>query len=81
MFGLEKKKQPKGPFQFDLEVELKTDPVKAKQVLKDVEHKIQELKQLLRQGAETEDFDEYGIMLHGYAALQRVLNRVLKSPK
>ena len=81
MFGLEKKKQPKGPFKFDLEVDLMTDPTKAKQILKDVEQKIQELKNLLRQGAETEDFDEYGIMLHGYAALQRVLNRVLKAPK
>lgn len=75
MFGLEKK--PKGPFQFDLEVELKQDPKKAQQLLNQVNQRVQELKQLLRQGAETEDFDDYGVLLHGYAALQKVLNKVI----
>lgn len=75
MYGFEKK--ARGPVQFDLEVDLKSDPVKAKKLLKDVESKIFELKNLLRQGAETEDFDDYGVLLHGYAALQRILNKVL----
>jgi len=76
MFGLEKK--PNEPFEFDLELDLHKDPVKAKALLKDVEERIGQLKNLLRQGAETDDFDEYGVLLHAYAALQRVLKRVLE---
>lgn len=74
MYGLEKK--PKGPVKFDLEEEVHSNPAKARELTKAVEERIAELKNLLRQGAETEDFDEYGVLLHGYAALQRVLKRV-----
>ncbi len=74
MFGLEKK--PKGPVQFDLEIELKEHPEKAQKLSKEVDERIAKLKNLLRQGAETEDFDEYGVLLHGYASLQRVLKRL-----
>ncbi len=76
MFGLEKK--PDEPFEFDLELDLHKDPAKTKALLKDVEERITELKNLLRQGAETDDFDDYGVMLHAYAALQRVLKRIIE---
>lgn len=76
MYGLEKK--PKGPFQFDLEVDLKSDPSKAKQLLHRVEERMHEIKNHLRQGTESEDFDNFGLLLHGYAALQKVLNKVVK---
>jgi hypothetical protein len=74
MFGLEKK--GKGLFEFDLEKELKSDPSKAKELLKTVEARIQAIKNSLRQGTGSEDFDKLGILLHGYAALQRVLTRI-----
>lgn len=74
MFGMEKK--PDQPFQFDLEVELTNDPVIAKALLKEVEERIVKLKGLLREGAENEDFDDYGVLLHGYLALQKVLKKV-----
>lgn len=74
MFGLEK--QPKGPVQFDLELEIKEDPAKARGLTKVIEERVGELKNLLRQGVETEDFDDYGVLLHGYAALQRVIKRL-----
>lgn len=74
MFGLEK--QPKQPFQFDLEADLHKDPAKAKALLKDIEQRMAELKKLLREGAETDDFDEYGVLLHAYTAFQRVLKRI-----
>lgn len=76
MYGLEK--NPKGAFQFDLEIELKKDPSKARVMLKDVEQKILEIKHILRQGKTSEDFDKYGILLNGYVALERVLNRIAK---
>jgi hypothetical protein len=79
MFGLEKK--PKEPFEFDLESELHKDPSKAKALAKEVEERIGKLKTLLRQGADNDDFDEYGVLLHAYAALQRVLKRVIEKKK
>jgi hypothetical protein len=74
MYGLEKK--GKGPFEFDLEADLKKDPTKAQNLLKMIEQKILEIKSSLRQGAESADFDQLGVLLHGYAALQKVLNKV-----
>jgi len=74
MFGMEKK--PNEPFAFDLEEDMKKDPATAKALLKEVDERTNELKNLLRQGAETEDFDDYEVLLHGYAALQKVLKKV-----
>lgn len=77
MFDMQKK--PEQPFAFDLEADLKKDPKKAKAMLDDVHERMNELKNMLRAGAETDDFDEYGVMLHGYAALERVLKRILRN--
>ena len=74
MYGLEKK--GKTPFEFQLEQDVREDPSKGKEMLKNVEAKIHEIKQLLRQGAASEDFDSLGTMLHGYAALQKVLKKI-----
>jgi len=74
MYGLEKKGRTL--FEFDLEKELKTNPTKIRELLKSVEGRIQEIKNALRQGTGSEDFDKFGILLHGYAALQRVLTRI-----
>jgi hypothetical protein len=45
-------------------------------LIKTVEEKIQEIKGKLRQGSASAEFDNFGVLLHGYAALQRVLNRI-----
>ncbi|MES2121660.1 MAG: DUF5398 family protein [Chlamydiota bacterium] len=74
MFGLEKK--GKALFEFDLEKELKAEPTKATEMLKKVEGIVQEIKTSLRAGSSSEDFDQLGILLHGFASLQRVLNRI-----
>lgn len=74
MFGLEKKQ--KALFEFDLEKELKTDAEKKQKLSKEVEEKTQEIKNILRHGASSEDFDNYGVLLHGYAALQKVINKI-----
>ena len=74
MFGLEKKSR--ALFEFDLEKELKSNPTKIKDLLKTVEGRIQEIKNILRQGTQSEDFDKFGVLLHGYAALQKVLTRI-----
>ncbi len=74
MFGLEKK--PGEKFAFDLEKEIKERPSRGKEILDKVEKRIQEIKKVLREGANEKDFDELGILLHGYAALQKVLRKV-----
>ena len=74
MYGMEKK--GKAPFEFDLEKDLKQNPSRGKDLLKGVEERMHELKGLLRQGAASADFDKYGTLLHGYAALQKVLNKL-----
>lgn len=79
MYGLEKK--TKAAFEFDLEKDLKSDPSKTRQILKMVDERVQEIKGLLRKGAESKDFDNYGVLLHGYTALQRVLNRIGNTKK
>jgi transcription termination factor NusB len=78
MFGLEKEKEEnKNIFEFDLEKDLKTDPEMAKKILKNIESQVQELKKKLREGFESKDFDQLGMILHAYNALQKVVNRVV----
>lgn len=72
MFGLEKKKNK--PFEFDLEKELKSSKRK-KEVLKLCEEKTAELKNALREGKASENFDQCGIIMQGYAALEKVVKR------
>lgn len=74
MFGLEKK--PDEKFAFDLEKEIKERPSRGKEILDKVEKRIQEIKKHLREGASEKEFDDLGILLHGYAALQKVLRKV-----
>ena len=77
MFGLEKKE--KSLFQFDLEKELKTDAKKKDLLLKEIEETINNIKNLVRQGASSNDFENYGILLHGYTALQKVIKKASTS--
>lgn len=74
MYGLEKK--PRHVFEFDLEKDLKKDPNKVRELLKTTETKIQEIKTQLREGAKGPELDQLGVLLHGYTALQKVLNRL-----
>lgn len=75
MFGLEnKKKDSPKEFLFDLETEL-ADPKKSKEVKKKIEDSIIAIKSALRGGCPKEDFDQFGILLHGYTSLLKVLTR------
>ncbi len=73
MFGLEKRKEM-GEESFELEKEL-ADAEKAAQMRKRTEERIQKLKGLLRSGGQPEEFDQYGVLLHGYAALQKLITQ------
>ena len=76
MFGLEKQKKNKKDeeFIFELEKELK-NPQKQKEVQAHIEASIQSIKETLRSGENQEDFDRFGVLLHGYNALIKVISR------
>ncbi len=63
-------------FEFDLEKDLKKDPSKVHELLKNTETKIHEIKTELRGGSKGAELDNLGVLLHGYAALQKVLKRL-----
>lgn len=73
MFGLEKKKN-KPVFVFDLEKEI-SDEHKQDEMKKKVEQHIHQIKDQLRKGANAEEFEKLGILLHGYSALLKILTR------
>lgn len=76
MFGLEghKKKKNTEEFVFDLEYDLKI-PEKRLAIKKKVEERLQEVKDILRRGENKEEFDQCGVMLHGYASLLKIISR------
>jgi hypothetical protein len=77
MYGLEEKER-REKFTFDLERRIKNEPQHLKELLAKAEKRMAEIKKLLREGANEKDFDRLGILLHGYAALQKVLKKAGK---
>lgn len=81
MYGLENQKAKKAnePFIFDLEKDIK-DKKKLKEIKEIIESRVQKVKSILQSGENKESFDQYGILLHGYTSLLKVVARcVIKS--
>ena len=80
MFGLEKKPEKnKKKFEFDLEKEIHENPARKKNLSKEIEENILQIKDVLRKGVSSDaEFENFGVILRGYAALQKVINRVGK---
>lgn len=76
MFGLEgqKKKKASDEFVFELEKELK-DPVKFKEIREKIERRLQTIKENLRSGEDQEEFDRFGLLLHGYHSIIKIISR------
>ncbi len=75
MFGLEEQKKKKAEaFVFELEKDLK-NPAKAKELKAKAEQQIQTIKSVLKTGEEREEFDKFGVLLHGYTSLLKVMAR------
>lgn len=78
MFDLSKQKKEKKKtipeYQFDIESDYK-DPTKRKACNEKIATQVQALKGLLRQGDNKELFDKTQTLLHGYLALQKILER------
>jgi len=78
MYGLKDDKEKRERFLFDLEKRIKNEPTHLKDLLGKAEKRMAEIKKYLREGANEKDFDRLGILLHGYAALQKVLKKAGK---
>ena len=76
MYGLEKK--PGEKFAFDLEKKIKEKPTHGKELIEHAEKKTAQIKKALREGSSEKEFDQLGVLLHGYTALQKVLKKVNK---
>jgi hypothetical protein len=76
MFGLEdqKKKKKADEFVFELEKELKNSQ-QHKELKEKVEERIQHIKEILRTGENQDEFDQFGVLLHGYTSLLKVISR------
>ncbi len=77
MFGMEKKSNK--PFEFDLEIELRKDSKKKEKLLSEIDAKETQLKGALREGQASENFDQCGLLLQGYAAAKKVLEKASRS--
>lgn len=72
----EKKKVKKTTeWNFDLENDLK-EPANVKKLKTDIDQRIGDLKTLLRSGGDKKTFDDAQTLLHGYLAVQKVLQRI-----
>ena len=80
MFGLEKRNDNDSPkrFEFDLEKQLKENSSEKKKIFDQIETQINRLKQALREGATSDHFDQYGVLLQAYSACKRVINRTIR---
>jgi hypothetical protein len=77
MFGLnEDKKGDEVDFSYDVENNLR-DPKKLKEAKDHIEAAIQKIKTNLRSGDEKENFDKFGVLLHGYLSMKKVMDRCL----
>jgi hypothetical protein len=72
--GIDKSKKKQDDF--DLEKELKSNPATMKATRQQIETRIQTLKNSLRAGEDRESFDKSQVLLHGYMAAQKVVNRM-----
>jgi Family of unknown function (DUF5398) len=76
MFGLEnKKKKQNEEFVFELEKDLKNQK-KRQEIKQKIENQIQRVKEILRTGENKEEFDQLGVLLHGYNSLLKVIARL-----
>lgn len=81
MFGMEKKfGKKKGKveeWEFDLEQDLQ-NPTELKKIKTTTEERILQLKNLLRQGGDKQTFDNAQTLLHGYLAVQKIIQRTTR---
>lgn len=74
MFGGGKRKPPVESWEFDLEKDLKK-PNELRAIKEKINSKVQNLKTIMRKGEDKNAFDQTQVLLHGYLAMQKVIQR------
>lgn len=73
MFGLGENKK-NNEFVFDVEAEAR-NPGQWRELKEKIAGRVSDVKGVLRSGQDKANFDRFGVLLHGYTALQKVLSR------
>ncbi len=79
MFGIEKngaKAPPK--FEYELEKTLKKKPSEAKRIALEIDKKLAHIKTSLREGTDREGFMRITLLMHGYLAYKKVIEKFFK---
>lgn len=76
MFGLQNKEQHKKEALFDLEAEIKENPLKLKEYILKIESRINKIKTLMRAGGGKDSYDKYNTLLLGYTGALKILSRI-----
>ena len=71
MYGLEKRKK----FDFDLEIDLKKNPKEKLKIQDKIKKETEEIKTLLKKKEEG-NFEDLGILLNAYDALDKVISKI-----
>lgn len=74
MYGLEKEKVKK--FDFDLEVEIKKNASRKKEIITKAKTMANEIKTELKGKQRPANFEELAHLLNGYDALEKVINKI-----
>ena len=72
MYGLEKEKK----FDFDLEIEIKKNPKRKKEIIDNAKEKAEYIKKQLKAKEKPDNFEELGVLLNGYDSLKKVIEKI-----
>jgi transcription termination factor NusB len=75
MYGLESNDEKR--FEMDLEKDLKKDHNYARQLLKQTDEKVFEIKTLISKGTVGPESEDLGRLLLGYVSFQKIINKII----
>lgn len=78
MFGIETKKKNSDAEKYELEKQL-ADHQRRREIQEKSDMRIQTLKNTLRQGVQGTTYESFSLLLQGYVALKRVINKVAQN--
>ena len=80
MFGQQGKGTKAAPkFEYELEREIKKKPADAKRIAGEIDKKVAHIKSHLRDGTDQESFMRITLLMHGYLAYKKVVEKIGKN--
>ncbi len=79
MFGMQQKGSKTAlKFEYELERDLKKKPAEVKRITAEIDKKIAHIRTFLREGTNQEAFMRITLLMHGYIAYKRVVEKIGK---